>query len=72
MAAKFFRIALSHNNLINYYKTSFAVVHGHKWSLAEWENLICYEREIYLTLLIEHIEEENERMEQEAAKMRNS
>jgi hypothetical protein len=39
--------------------------------LAEWENLLCYEREIYLTLLIEHIEEENERMEQENAKLRN-
>jgi|TARA_B110000263_G_scaffold39365_1_gene31020 hypothetical protein len=32
---------------------------------------MCYEREIYLTLLIEHIEEENDRMEQEAAKMKN-
>tara|TARA_B100000959_G_scaffold183093_1_gene191403 strand:- start:38 stop:235 length:198 start_codon:yes stop_codon:yes gene_type:complete len=62
---------LSHNSLHNYYRTLFAVVQSHQWSLAELENLICYEREIYLTLLIEHIEEENERMEQEAAKMKS-
>ena len=47
-------------------------MHNHKYSLTELENLICYEREIYLTLLIEHIEEENERMEAEQAKIRNS
>ena len=63
---------LSHNSLHNYYRTLFAVVQSHKWSLAELENLMCYEREIYLTLLIEHIEEENQRMEQETAKLSQS
>ena len=44
----------------------------HKYSLAEVENLIPWEREIYLMLLMKYIEEENERMEKEAASMRNS
>ena len=33
----------------------------HHYSLSEIENMIPWEREIYLTLLIEHIKEENER-----------
>ena len=36
---------------------------NHKWSLTELENMIVYEREIYMTLLIEHIEEENQKSE---------
>jgi hypothetical protein len=33
----------------------------HNYSLTELENMIPWEREIYLTLLIEHIKEENDR-----------
>ena len=33
----------------------------HNYSLTELENMIPLEREIYLTLLIEYIKEENER-----------
>ena len=41
---------------------------NHKWSLTGLENMIVYEREIYMTLLIEHIEEENQKMEEERQK----
>ena len=37
----------------------------HKYSLAEVENLIPWEKEIYLMLLIKYVEEENERKKQE-------
>ena len=67
-ATIFFRLMLSHNNLINYYKTIFAIMQNHKWSLTELENMMCYEREIYTALLIEHIEDENQRLEEERAK----
>ena len=40
----------------------------HKYSLTELENMIPWEREVYLTLLQIHIEEENERIKQENAK----
>lgn len=36
----------------------------HKYSLTELENMIPWEREIYVTLLIEYIKEENERQKQ--------
>jgi len=40
----------------------------HKYSLTELENMIPFEREIYLGLLQQHIREENERIERENQK----
>ena len=40
----------------------------HKYSLAELENMIPFEREIYSGLLQQHIREENERIERENQK----
>jgi len=39
----------------------------HKYSLTELENMIPWEREIYIGLLEQHIKEENERLEKEQA-----
>jgi hypothetical protein len=36
----------------------------HKYSLTELEDMIPWEREIYVSLLIKHIEEETERNKQ--------
>ena len=40
----------------------------HNYSLTELENMMPWEREIYVGLLLEHIKEENERMEKEKMK----
>ncbi len=37
----------------------------HKYSLTELENMMPFEREIYLGLLEQHIREENEKAERE-------
>ena len=42
----------------------------HKYSLTELENMMPWEREIYLGLLEQHIKEEKERQERENAKNR--
>ena len=34
----------------------------HKYSLTELDNMMPWEREIYITLLIQHVEEENDRI----------
>tara|TARA_Y100000816_G_C25941805_1_gene491212 strand:- start:239 stop:394 length:156 start_codon:yes stop_codon:yes gene_type:complete len=44
---------------------NFAMIQHHKWSLTELDNMIPFERQIYIDLLMTHIEEENERMEQQ-------
>ena len=54
-----------HDTLGNYFKTNFALMHHHKYSLTELENMIPWEREIYITLLVNHLEEERQRVEQQ-------
>ena len=53
---------LSHNSLENYFRTNFAMMQHNKYSLSEIENLMPWEREIYLSLLQQFIREENERI----------
>jgi len=53
---------MAHESLESYYKTNFALIQHHKWSLSDIENLIPWEREIYITLLKQWIEEEEDRI----------
>ena len=36
----------------------------HKWSLTEIEDMLPYERDIYVTMLTNWVKEENEKMKQ--------
>jgi hypothetical protein len=49
-------------------RTNFALMQHHKYSLTEIENMLPWEREIYLTLLSQWIEEENERQKKQNAR----
>ena len=52
-----------HDSLENYYKTNFALMQHHKYSLTELENMIPWERDVYVNLLIAHIQEEERRQQ---------
>ena len=41
----------------------------HKYSLTEVDGMLPWEREIYVTLLSEHIKEENKRAQEQQRKM---
>ena len=56
---------MAHEDLESYFKTNFALMQHHKYSLTELENMIPWEREVYLTLLQQYIEEENLKSQQE-------
>jgi len=49
-------------DLESYFKLNFALMQYHKYSLTEIENMIPWERDIYVALLQQHIEEENEKV----------
>ena len=49
-------------------RTNFALMQHHNYSLTELENMIPWEREIYLHLLLQFIEEEKQRIENERRK----
>lgn len=57
-------MTLSHNSLSNYFQTNFSLMQHHKYSLTEIENMIPWEREVYVKLLIDYLEELKQQQEQ--------
>jgi hypothetical protein len=53
-----------HDSLANMYQLNFALVQHHKYSLTEIENMIPFERDIYVTLLKNYLEEQEEKQKQ--------
>ena len=49
--------------------TNFSLMQHHKYSLTELENMLPWEREIYVDMLITWIKEEKERIKAEQAEM---
>jgi len=45
------------------------LIQHHKYSLTELENMLPWERDIYVTMLAQYIEEENEKIKQKQASM---
>jgi len=52
--------------------TNFAMMQHHKYSLTELNNMIPWEREVYVQLLIRHLKEEEERQKRQEAEMKAS
>ena len=48
---------------MNHYNTNFALMQHHKYTLQDLENMMPFERQIYVTMLINYLQEEKERME---------
>jgi hypothetical protein len=46
---------------------NFALMQYHKYSLGEIENMLPFEREIYVAMLIQYLEEEKQRLESKRA-----
>jgi len=47
--------------------TNFSLMQHHKYSLNELENMMPWERDIYVGMLINYIKEENEKIKQQEA-----
>ena len=63
-------MALSHETLENYYKTNFQMMQNHRYSLTELEAMMPWEREIYIQMLMRHLEKEKDRANSMKNKMR--
>tara|TARA_B100001029_G_scaffold167643_1_gene161009 strand:+ start:240 stop:419 length:180 start_codon:yes stop_codon:yes gene_type:complete len=53
-----------HMSLENYFRLNFALMQYHKYSLTEIENMMPWERDIYVGLLQQHLEEEELKQKQ--------
>lgn len=47
------------------YQLNFALMQHHKYSLTEIESMIPFERDIYVTLLKNYLEEQEERLKKQ-------
>ena len=63
---------LGHDTLMNYFKTNFALMQHHKYSLTELENMIPWERFIYIDLLKENIKEQDQKMRDQATTIKKA
>ena len=53
-------------SLEGYFKLNFALMQYHKYSLTEIEIMMPWERDIYVALLQQHLEEEKLKQQQQA------
>mgnify|MGYP003338335104 CR=1 FL=1 len=67
-SGKFFRLTFRHDNLKNHYKTNFSLMQHHKYSLTELDNMMPWERDIYVAMLIQYIEQENQKIKENMRK----
>jgi hypothetical protein len=56
---------MAQTDLESYFRINFALMQHHKYSLTELENMIPWEKEIYLAFLQQYIEEENLKAQQQ-------
>jgi hypothetical protein len=52
-------------DLENYFKLNFSLMQYHKWSITEIEAMLPWERDIYVSLLQQHLEEEELKQKQQ-------
>jgi len=53
------------------YISNFNMMENRQYSLTELEGMIPFEREIYMTLLSEHVKEENRMIQEQKMRMRS-
>lgn len=51
---------LGYDSLMNYFKTNFSLMQHHKYSLHEIENMIPWEKFIYVDMLKLHIKQQED------------
>jgi hypothetical protein len=65
---------LGYDSLMNYFKTNFSLMQNHKYSLSDIENMMPWEKIVYIDMLKQHIQHlgdlERDRAAQAAARAR--
>ena len=56
---------MTHIDLESYFKLNFSLIQHHKYSLTEIENMMPWERDVYVALLQQHLEEEEQKQKQQ-------
>jgi hypothetical protein len=57
--AKFFALIFGNNTLLPYYATNSSLMINYKYSLYDLENMLPWERDLYIAFIEEHIRRKN-------------
>lgn len=57
---------MSHNSLENFYISMFSLAQHHKYSVADVENLIPFERDLFVEMLLQYLKEIEEQRKRNA------
>lgn len=55
-------MTLSQDNLFNYFNLNFSLMTHYKYTLADIENMIPWEREVYVTILADYVKKQKEKL----------
>ena len=47
---------MGYDNLMNFFRTNFALMHHHKYSLADIEAMMPWEKFVYIDMLKQHMQ----------------
>lgn len=53
---------LHHDHLVNFFQVMYTMKQNHGWDLTELENMLPWERQIYVAMLQRDVEAENQRI----------
>ena len=56
---------MSHDTLANHLDSNFQMMQVHKHSLSDLENMLPWERRVYVGMLVKWVEEQNELIEEQ-------
>lgn len=59
---------MSHEELTSYMQTNFALMKFHKYTLEDLENMLPWEREVYIGLLVKALEDEKKEHDRQERK----
>lgn len=54
---------MSYNSLTNYYSLNFQLIHHHKYSLSDINEMLPFERDLYVDMLMAYLNEEKDRQQ---------
>lgn len=63
---------MARDTLEEYYNINFALMQHHHYSLTDLENMLPWERDIYVLLLARYVKEENEKLRDEQQRRRSA
>lgn len=61
---------LGYDSLMNFFRTNFSLMQHHKYNLSDIENMMPWEKFIYVDMLSQHIKHQEDLMRDQAAQQR--